>query len=106
MALPRIRPQVLWVVHFLIFFVFLGLLISNVLPFSISEAKGLTVAWVGIVILHTLLAFNAFGSASSEPGNLEEEKPKRHVGLSDDGELVDMDDWVEDEEKPKRLTHE
>src|SRR5262245_61078435 len=103
MALPRIRPQYLWAAHFFAFFVYLGFLTSNALPFSLADAKGLTVVWFGAIMLHTLFALGAFSFDSSEPRKREEEKPKRRVELSDDGELVEVDDEAEDEAKRKRL---
>jgi hypothetical protein len=101
MAIPHIRPQYLWGAHFFIFFVYLGFLASNILPFSIDIAKPFAVVWFGVIMLHTMAAFGAFDG--DEPRKHDEEKPKHRVELSDDGELVEVDDSADDEEKRKRL---
>jgi hypothetical protein len=105
MAIPRIRPQYLWAAHFFIFFVYLGFLTSKAMPFSIDIAKPFAVVWFGVIMLHTMVAFGAFGG--DEPRKREmTEKPKRCLELSDDGELVEVDDSADDEEKRKRLRGE
>jgi len=67
-----------------------------------------TVIWGAILLGHSNLAFNWFGGMIDQATRKElertqvEEKPKRHqLALSDDGELVDLGDVDETDDKPK-----
>lgn len=70
-------------------------------------AAAVFMAWGGVFTLHTILAALGHSRESdieSEVAKLRGavyEKPKR-LELTDDGELVDLEDWDENESKVKR----
>ncbi len=106
MSIPGLNQRFLWGVHLVVYFVYLGFVSSDLLPFSPEVAKILSVAWLGVFALHAMAVFGMFGS--DEPSKAKvttEEKPKRRLELSDDGELVEVDD-DEDDDKRKRLINE
>lgn len=103
MSIPR-NQSFIWGIHLVIYFVYLGVLTTGLLPFSPEMSKFLAVAWLGILSLHAMGAFGAF--SGDAPRKREEEKPKRRLELSDDGELVEVDDSADDEAKRKRLRGE
>lgn len=73
----------------------------------VQLAAAIFMAWAGVFVLHTIVA--ALGHSrdndiESEVAKLRAasyEKPKR-LELTEDGELVDLEDWDEGEAKVKR----
>ncbi len=71
-------------------------------------AAAVFMAWAGVFTLHTIVAAlgqSRDGDIENEVAKLRKattyEKPKR-LELSEDGELVDLEDWDENEAKAKR----
>jgi hypothetical protein len=73
----------------------------------VNFAAAIFMAWAGVFVLHTIVAALGHSRDSdieSEAAKLRGavyEKPKR-LELTDDGELVDLDDWEGDNAKVKR----
>ena len=92
--------RLLWGAHIFVYFCFLGWLASSdAAPFNGSKATAMV--WLGLLVLHTL--WIGFGQSDNSS---YAEKPKHHLELSDDGELVEIGSIEWDEgEKQKRAEH-
>lgn len=75
----------------------------------VNVAAAVFMAWAGVFTLHTILAAMAQsreGDIEGEVAKLRDalyEKPKR-LEVSDDGELVEPDEWAYEEEQENRLS--
>jgi len=88
MAATRINPQRLWIAHLISLFVLLAVIISDILPIPARFSGALAVLWFGLFAVHTVVL-----GYLPKPA---EEKPKRRVSLSDDGELIEETDEAEE----------
>ena len=73
-----------WIVNLVCYFIFLAILVGDILPFPANLVKMAAILWTGLIAVHTILL-----QVLPQP---EKEKPKRTYSLSDDGELVELDD--------------
>jgi hypothetical protein len=83
-AMFRNRRQFWWFANLLGYFLFLGILISGILPISWRLGGAVSVVWTGLLAMHSVMLY--YGQ---EPA---QEKVKRQMKLSYDGELVEVTD--------------
>jgi hypothetical protein len=92
------RQWIFWGVHMLLYFGYLGWLVASETPPFAPLSKGIAVVWLGLLALHAMwIGFSQPDNASAA----EKAKRGERLALSDDGELVDIDEY-EDEGKVKR----
>ncbi len=100
----RNRRWTIWGVDLVILVLLLAALIFLSETFYVNIAAAVFMAWGGVFTLHTIVTAMAHSRDNDIEGEIAKlrdavstyEKPKR-LELSDDGELVEHDDWeVED----------
>jgi hypothetical protein len=81
------RRQLWWIVNLISYFVFLGLLVGDILPVPFNLVKMVAVIWTGLITVHSIAMYT--GYTGQQP---VKEKNKRQFSLGDDGELVEVGD--------------